>query len=394
LLHVKGRLPTVPLGRSNDVHNGEAVVVAGNPGGRGITITSGIVSSKNTYLDMPNALIATNYNLLARDDFLRFDAASNRGNSGGPLVNMEGKIIGIVSRVNPEEQNAGFAIPIDRVRKLLGRIVEPELRHDRWVGISLNPLAEAAVVAAVEEGSPAATSGVLAGDVIEMVAGTRIRNAAQYTLALDRVLRASEEVELLASRRGSAIPVSMQTVPVPRLKGIELDDHEPGLNYRMFLGKFKKLPEFETMEVAKTGQVGSLNLEEIHGDQRDDFALTINAMFRVPEEGLYRFQITSDDGSRVFLHDKLFLDHDGNHPPMTVSRLVRAGAGLHPIRIEYFEGGGEQTLTAALTRLDVSESDDGDESNSKSEQTPVELQFFRVPASESTAPPTSDAESE
>ena len=394
LLHVKGRLPTVPLGRSNDVHNGEAVVVAGNPGGRGITITSGIVSSKKTYLDMPNALIATNYNLLARDDYLRFDAASNRGNSGGPLVNMEGKIIGIVSRVNPEEQNAGFAIPIDRVRKLLGRIVEPELRHDRWVGISLNPLAEAAVVASVEEGSPAATAGVLAGDVIEMVAGSRVRNASQYTLVLDQVLRESEEVELLASRRGSAIPVSLQTVAVPRLQGIELDEHEPGLDYRMYLGKFKKLPEFEEMEVARSGQVDSLNLEEIQADQRDDFALRIDAKFHVPEEGLYRFQITSDDGSRVFLHDKLFLDHDGNHPPMTVSRLVRAGAGLHPIRIEYFEGGGAQTLTVGLTRLDVPAGDDGDESDSEAEQTPVEVQFFRVSASDSESKPTSDAVSE
>lgn len=394
LLHVKGHLPIVPLGRSNDVHNGEAVVVAGNPGGRGITITSGIVSSKKTYLDMPNALIATNYNLLARDDYLRFDAASNRGNSGGPLVNMEGKIIGIVSRVNPEEQNAGFAIPIDRVRKLIVRIVEPELRHDRWVGVSLNPLAEAAVVAAVEEGSPAADAGILAGDVIEMVAGTRVRNAAQYTLALDRVLRESEEVELLASRRGAAIPVSMQTIPVPRLKGVEVETLEPGLDYRMYLGKFKKLPEFETMEVERTGQVDSLNLEEIQGGQRDDFALSINAMFRVPEEGLYRFQITSDDGSRVFLHDKLFLDHDGNHPPMTVSRLVRAGAGLHPIRIDYFEGGGAQTLTAALTRLDVAGDDDGDDSESETIQTPIELQFFRVPAEDSVSKPTSDAVSE
>lgn len=117
-------------------------------------------------------------------------------------------------------------------------------------------------------------------------------------------------------------------------------------------------------------------------------------MFRVPEEGLYRFQITSDDGSRVFLHDKLFLDHDGNHPPMTVSRLVRAGAGLHPIRIEYFEGGGAQTLTVGLTRLDVPAGDDGDESDSEAEQTPVEVQFFRVPASGSESKSTSDAVSE
>ncbi|WDQ19340.1 PA14 domain-containing protein [Rhodopirellula sp. P2] len=394
LLHVKGRLPIVPLGRSNDVHNGEAVVVAGNPGGRGITITSGIISSKKTYLDMPNALIATKYNLLARDDYLRFDAASNRGNSGGPLVNMEGQIIGIVSRVNPDEQNASFAIPIDRVRKLIGRVVEPELRHDRWVGMTLNPLADVAVVASVEEGSPAEAAGALVGDVIETVDGNRVRNAAQWTLALDQVLRESEEIELLVSRRGSALPLSIQTVPVPPLEGIQRDDHPPGLDYRMYLGEFKKLPEFETMEVARTGQVDALDLEAIQGDQRDDFALIIDAMFQVPEDGLYRFEITSDDGSRVFLHDKLFLDHDGNHPPMTVSRLVRMNAGLHPIRIEYFEGGGAQTLTAGLTRVDASEEKEAGGSDAGNEKTPRELQFFRTPVAEAASESTSVAPSE
>ncbi|KLU07684.1 HtrA protease/chaperone protein [Rhodopirellula islandica] len=394
ILHVKGRLPVVPLGHSNDVHNGEAVVVAGNPGGRGITITSGIISSKKTYLDMPNALVATKYNLLARDDYLRFDAASNRGNSGGPLVNMEGKIIGIVSRVNPDEQNASFAIPIDRVRKLIGRIVEPELRHDRWVGMTLNPLAEAALVASVEKESPAEVAGILAGDVIESVGGARVRNAAQWTLALDQVLRESEEVEVLASRNGSALPISIQTVPVPALEGVQLDDQEPGLDYRMYLGKFKKLPDFEAMEVARVGQVDALDLEAIQGDQRDDFALIMDAMIHVPEDGLYRFEITSDDGSRVFLHDQLLLDHDGNHPPMTVSRLVRANAGLHPIRIEYFEGGGDQTLTAGLTRVDASEGDSSEELDSQAEAMPLDLQFFRVPVPEPTAEPTSDAASE
>jgi S1-C subfamily serine protease len=353
LLYVKGRLPTVPLGQSNDVHNGEAVVVAGNPGGRGMTITSGIISSKKTYLDMPNALIGTQYNLQARDDFIRFDAASNRGNSGGPLVNMDGKVIGIVSRVNPEEQNASFAIPIDRVRRLFHRVVEPELRHNRWVGLSLNPLADVALVTSVEQGSPAERAGLQPGDTITSVEGESVRHAADWALALDRAFRTSDRFHLVAERRGASLPLNIMTESIPPLKAEKVDDLEEGIAFDLYHGEFKKLPRFEELEVSRSGEVTTLDLQEIQADREDDFALVINAYLQVPEEGLYRFQITSDDGSRVFLNDELFLDHDGNHPPMTVSRLLRAEAGMHPIRIEYFEGGGHQALTVALVPLDA-----------------------------------------
>ncbi|MCC9643437.1 trypsin-like peptidase domain-containing protein [Rhodopirellula sp. JC740] len=364
LLHVKGRLPTVPLGQSNDVHNGEAVVVAGNPGGRGMTITSGIISSKKTYLDMPNALIGTQYNLEARDDFIRFDAASNRGNSGGPLVNMEGKIIGIVSRVNPEEQNASFAIPIDRVRRLFRRVVEPELRHNQWVGAKLNPLADVALVSVVERDSPAERAGLQPGDTVASVNGLPVNHAADWSLALDHAFRESESLEVVAIRRGASLPLAIATESVRPMKAVQSDEIVEGIAFRLYHGEFKKLPSFETMEVARSGEVATLNLREIQADREDDFALVLDAFIQVPENGLYRFQITSDDGSRVFLHDNLFLDHDGNHPPMTVSRLLRAEAGLHPVRIEYFEGGGHQALTAKLIPIAETsgdtESDEGE----------------------------------
>ncbi len=84
------KLDFVPMGTSHDVMNGESVVVAGNPGGRGIVFTSGIVSSRSVLEGGPNALVMTNYENSRRDTFIQFDAASNRGNSGGPLINMDG----------------------------------------------------------------------------------------------------------------------------------------------------------------------------------------------------------------------------------------------------------------------------------------------------------------
>lgn len=96
-LLASGPFPVVPLGRSHDLLNGETVVVAGNPGGRGTVFTAGIISSRMVLSGAPNALVMTNYKNSRRPMFIQFDAASNGGNSGGPLVNMEGDLVGIVS---------------------------------------------------------------------------------------------------------------------------------------------------------------------------------------------------------------------------------------------------------------------------------------------------------
>jgi S1-C subfamily serine protease len=171
LITIKTPMAIVPLGRSADLMNGETVVVAGNPGGRGTVYTSGIVSSKSVLEGGPNALVMTNYENSRRDDFIQFDAASNRGNSGGPLVNMDGRVIGIVSAVVNGEQNVGLAIPIDRVLRQFEQMLEPELFHQKSTGLKIQPLASGVIVEAVQEGSAAATAGLLSGDIFSRSMG-------------------------------------------------------------------------------------------------------------------------------------------------------------------------------------------------------------------------------
>ena len=77
----------------------------------------------------------------------------------------------------------------------------------------------------------------------------------------------------------------------------------------------------------------------------------LEGLLKVQQDGLYRMTITSDDGGRVCLHDVLFIDNDGNHPPMPASRLLRVTAGYHPIRIEYFQGTGQKMLELKLERI-------------------------------------------
>jgi hypothetical protein len=163
-------------------------------------------------------------------------------------------------------------------------------------------------------------------------------------LAVD-LLRGTEKVSV------SVLPMRLEpraaaTVP----DGITIGN---GLLYEFYEGEYKLLPDFSNLKPARSGIAETLDLTAIAGKRGDYFALRLKGYMEVPNEGLYRLHLSSDDGSRFRLSDELFLDHDGNHPPMPLSRLCRLQSGLHPIVIEYFEGYGEQALEVKLERIDV-----------------------------------------
>ena len=164
-------LDSLRLGRSNDLMTGEPVLCAGNPGGRGVVYSSGIVSSPNFILTAPNALVLRYVSGDVRDRFIQFDAASNLGNSGGPLINALGEQIGVVSNKNPDEENINFAIPIDRVRENLNELFAPEVRRGIFTGITLDPLSQKAEILGVANKSPAGKLGLRPGDVLKSVNG-------------------------------------------------------------------------------------------------------------------------------------------------------------------------------------------------------------------------------
>jgi S1-C subfamily serine protease len=358
LLDVKTPMAIVPIGRSADLMNGETVVVAGNPGGRGTVYTSGIVSSKSVLEGGPNALVMTNYENSRRDDFIQFDAASNRGNSGGPLVNMDGRVIGIVSAVVNGEQNVGLAIPIDRVLRQFEQMLEPELYHQKSTGLKIQPLASGVVVQSVQEGSPAASAGMLAGDMIQTVNGTSLRHVADWILTLDKLLPASESLNLAIQRGNENVAVKLQAQEMPPLAAVEVQSAEPGLRYTFHHGKFNQMPDFSSIPTERSGVIPSLGvkLKEVNQTREDYFAIRFKGCLKIKSDGLYRLILVSDDGSRLFLHDKLTIDHDGNHPPKPASRVVRLKSGLHPLTIEFFQGNGEKRLELFIEECESRES--------------------------------------
>nr|WP_153867695.1 MULTISPECIES: trypsin-like peptidase domain-containing protein [Myxococcaceae] len=179
----KAPLPTAKLGTSSDLMIGETVIAIGSPFGLSKTVTAGVVSAVGRTFRAEGRV----YN-----DFVQTDAAINPGNSGGPLLNVEGDVIGINTAIFASAQGIGFAIPADKVRRIVEELTRFGKVRPAWVGVDAEDLSPrqaqrlgwdrtyGAVVSAVEPGSPAEAAGVRRGDVVAELAGTRIQDAEDF----------------------------------------------------------------------------------------------------------------------------------------------------------------------------------------------------------------------
>ena len=161
----------VSFGDSDKARVGDWVVAIGNPFGFGGTVTSGIISSRNRDIGL------TRY-----DDFIQTDASINQGNSGGPLFDLDGKVIGInTAIIAPGSSGSigiGFAIPSNPASKVIDQLIKYGETKRGWLGVRIQEVTkeiadveklekpEGALVASVSEGSPAEKAGIKAGDII------------------------------------------------------------------------------------------------------------------------------------------------------------------------------------------------------------------------------------
>ncbi len=224
LIKVEGSgFPTVRLGRSEQTRVGEWVLAIGNPLNIGTTLTAGIVSAKGRPLN----IIRPDY---AVEDFIQTDAAINQGNSGGPLVNLRGEVIGINSAIfSPTGMSAGygFAVPIDLARRVsddlvrYGRIRRPRL------GVTVNavdpegvevyrlPAQTGAVVTGfATDDSPAQRAGLRAGDVIMSVNGQPVESSDRLSRVLAN-FQPGETVTLDVIRYGARQQFRVRLGEVP-----------------------------------------------------------------------------------------------------------------------------------------------------------------------------------
>jgi Do/DeqQ family serine protease len=162
-------LPTLPLGKSENILVGDWVIAIGNPYGLDHTVTVGVISAKGRPVNIEDR----HY-----ENLLQTDTSINPGNSGGPLLNLSGEVVGINTAVNAQAQGIGFAIPTSTVQAILqdlmknGQVIRP------WLGVYLQPITkeladyfglkntDGVIVSSVAPGGPAEKAGLQRGDVI------------------------------------------------------------------------------------------------------------------------------------------------------------------------------------------------------------------------------------
>ena len=171
-------LPHVELGDSSRARVGDWVIAIGNPFGLGGTVTAGIISALNRDIH------AGNY-----DDFIQTDASINRGNSGGPLFDMQGRVVGVNSAIiSPSGASVGigFAVPTSTVRPIVEQILEHGETRRGWIGVRIQTVtpeiadslglapARGALIAGLSDDGPAAAAGIEPGDIVLSFDGRNI----------------------------------------------------------------------------------------------------------------------------------------------------------------------------------------------------------------------------
>ncbi len=180
-------LHPLTLGDSNALEVGAGVVAIGSPFGYAESVTSGIVSALHREMSSPNGFTI--------DDAIQTDAAINHGNSGGPLLDAQGRVIGVNAQIQSRSggsDGVGFAIPSATVRSVVSTIVAGKTVQHAFLGIRIADASTAgnadagARVTRVSPGSPAERGGLRAGDVIVGIAGTKITSSEDLSRAVDQ----------------------------------------------------------------------------------------------------------------------------------------------------------------------------------------------------------------
>ena len=178
-------LPHISLGRSDDLMIGETVIAIGNPFGLQHTVTTGIISALHRS-------IKGGENRVYRG-FIQLDASINPGNSGGPLLNIEGSLIGINTAIFKQAEGIGFAIPINKAKRIINDLIRYGKVRRGWLGVSVQSITKemlsffniervrGVVVTHIMERSPGARAGLKRGDVILSLENIEVNDKTDYS---------------------------------------------------------------------------------------------------------------------------------------------------------------------------------------------------------------------
>lgn len=256
---VSGVFPSVKFGDDARARVGDWVIAIGNPFGLGGSVTVGIVSARNRDINSGQY-----------DDFIQTDAAINRGNSGGPLFDLKGNVIGVNTAIYSQTGGSvgvGFAVPSDLASTVVNQLLEYGETRRGWLGVSIDDLnsdtaatfangdQDGAIVTLVRPNSPASDAGLDPNDVIVEFNRRRISQVRDLTRAVADtpvgtrvpvvVLREGKRrtLTVMVDRRESRIAASSQAVPLPAsaAEGAGLTLQEPTDDIREAYGLAAKV---------------------------------------------------------------------------------------------------------------------------------------------------------
>lgn len=273
-------LPVVRLGSPGSAQVGEWVVAIGSPFGFENSVTAGIVSAKGRSLASDSYV-----------PFIQTDVAVNPGNSGGPLINLNGEVIGINSQIysrNGGYQGVSFAIPIDVAMNIQEQLLKNgKVSHGR-LGVTIQEVSQSlaesfglkntagALISSVEKGSPAAAAGLEAGDIILKLDATEIGSSAELP-PLVAAIKPGTQIALQIWRKGGTRDIALSVGEIPTqaqaaASGGEADNPRLGLALR----------PLSPQEQQASGMAGGLLVENVSGPaakagiRRGDIVLSLN----------------------------------------------------------------------------------------------------------------------
>ncbi|HEX9458447.1 MAG TPA: PDZ domain-containing protein, partial [Thermoanaerobaculia bacterium] len=279
-------LLAAPVGTSADLLIGETVIAVGNPFGLSGTVTTGVVSALGR--SVPSKEAGRTFT-----DFIQTDASINPGNSGGPLLNIEGRVIGINTMIFANAQGIGFAIPVDRAKKVIQDILRYGQVHSAWIGAvtaTITPeearrtglrASRGALVARVISGSPAQAAGLRTGDIITAVAGRPVDSREAFS-TLTATVAAGQPLPLTVARDGKTESISVRPSEAPGDLGLRILWEIAGLRVAdrgraVVIDEIARGSRSENIGLAQGDVIGGVNGVEVASVKDLNQALTQSA---------------------------------------------------------------------------------------------------------------------
>jgi Do/DeqQ family serine protease len=286
------RLPAIEMGSSDDLMIGETVIAIGNPFGFSHTVTTGVISAVDRSIRSDERVYL---------DFIQIDASVNPGNSGGPLLNINGDLIGINTAIYAKAQGIGFAIPINKAKKIISDLIQFGEVIQTWIGITVQnldkklagylrvPGKKGVMVKALESGSPASSAGVKEGDIILAIGNKKITSVQDYW-SVKKTYAAGDTLKAQIWRNGKTktlniksrvFPLDMAEDLAVRLMGVRVEDLTPKnrRNYRVSVRQGVVITEIDSRsDLAKIGaRPGDVirQIDDAAIENKDDFKKAI-----------------------------------------------------------------------------------------------------------------------